>query len=283
MAGVYLGDSGHVELRRVGLNSSMSSVLDPADVNVTRKRFSFDFEIGALISGDQLEIETEDGSDLELVSGHTGPDGRWFIHVDETGGVRLYDTFADAINGGETNALALVLPSQSTTILARTRNSLFLCLADVTSYEMTTSREAVDITLLGSEHRQSYASGLISGQGRLSCLWKYEKGVCSSTGNVEVSHYLAQLVLRLQQGSAFDGRFYVKSYAPGPLIWWEAQCIVTNVAMSFEPSEPIRSQIEFVTSGPVTLQMGQPPSYLLQEDSSLILQEDDESGILLED
>ena len=286
MSGVYLGDSGHIEIRRRGMNSSMSSILDPADVNVARRRFSFDFESEALISGDQIEIATEDGSTLELVDGHIAPDGRWFCHVDDAGGIRLYDNFEDAINGDESNALALVAPTRNIPILARTRNSAFLCVADVTSYEMTTSRDAVDITQLGSEHRQHYASGLISGQGRLSCFWDYEKDICSlPTGaeRVEVAHYFAQLVLRLQQGASFDGRFYPKSAAPGSLVWWEALCIVTNVAMSFDPTQPIVSNIDFVTTGPVHLRVGEPPSYLLQEDRDRLLQEDNESGILLED
>ena len=286
MSGVYLGDSGHIEIRRRGMNSSMSSILDPADVNVARRRFSFDFESEALISGDQIEIATEDGSTLELVDGHIAPDGRWFCHVDDAGGIRLYDNFEDAINGDESNALALVAPTRNIPILARTRNSAFLCVADVTSYEMTTSRDAVDITQLGSEHRQHYASGLISGQGRLSCFWDYEKDICSlPTGaeRVEVAHYFAQLVLRLQQGASFDGRFYLKSAAPGSLVWWEALCIVTNVAMSFDPTQPIVSNIDFVTTGPVHLRVGEPPNYLLQEDRDLLLQEDNESGILLED
>ena len=286
MAGVYLGDSGRIEIRRRGLNSSLASILDPGDVNVARRRFSFDFESEALISGDQIEIATEDGSTLELVDGHIAPDGRWFCHVDDAGGIRLYDDFEDAINGEESRALALVAPTRSIPILARTRNSAFLCVAEVTSYEITTSREAVDITQLGSEHRQNYASGLISGQGRLSCFWDYEKDVCNlptDVGGVEVAHYFAQLVLRLQQGASFDGRFYLKSKTPGSLVWWEALCIVTNVAMSFEPTQPIVSNIDFVTTGPVHLRIGSPPSFLLQQSFFRLLQEDDESGILLED
>jgi len=58
---------------------------------------------------------------------------------------------------------------------------------------------------------------------------------------------------------------------------------VTNVAMSFEPTQPIVSNIDFVTTGPVHLRIGSPPSFLLQQSFFRLLQEDDESGILLED
>jgi hypothetical protein len=296
MGGVYLGNSGMVEIRRRGLNSNMASLLDPADVNVVRKRFSFDFEAGALITGDQLEIRTEDGSTLELVAGHVFPDGRWFCHVDQAGGVRLYDKFEDAINGEEGPALALVAPSRSIPIEARSRNSLYRDVAQVANYEITTSREAVDLTVLGDEHRHHYASGLISGQGTLNCFWNYERVLCDPEcdGQVEVAHYFAQLVLRLQQGASFEGRFFIKSQGaqrtgqnnPGSaddMVWWEALCVVTNVAMSFEPTQPIRSQIEFVTTGPVLLKVGQPPGLLLQESRDALLLEKQDGALLLEE
>jgi hypothetical protein len=266
-------------------------------VNVTKRRFSFDFEAGAIITGDQLEIATEDGSDLELVAGHNFPDGRWYCHVDQAGGIRLYDLFADALNGEETDALPLVEPTVSKTILARTRNSLYRSVAEIRSYEMTTSRDAVDLTELGSEFRTNYASGLISGQGSLTCFWNYEQVRCEAEDcgdkPPEFANYLAQLVLRLQQGASFDGRFYLTGpwetrygrqnpESVDDQVWWESLCIVTNVAMSFTPGEPILSQIEFVCSGPISLKIGTPPGYILQEDNDRILLEDGEGALELE-
>ena len=290
---IYLGDSGYVELRREGLNTRLSSILDADDVNVARRRFSFDFEPEAIITGDQLEIYTEDKSTLELVAGHNHPDGRWFCHVDQAGGVRLYNDFAGALNGEEADALPLVVPSRKIPIFAITRNRLYRCIAQVTDYSMTTSRETVDLTSLGEEFRTSYSSGLISGQGQLNCLWDYETSICADSAggtDAERPQYLSQLVMRTQQGASFEGRFFLKGagrqavsggnpQGADDAIWWEARCIVTNVAMAFSSSEPVRSTIDFITSGPIHLRTGAIPAHLLQEDRNAILQE---TGDLLE-
>jgi hypothetical protein len=292
---IYLGDSGFVEIKREGLNTRLTSSLDPDDVNVARRRFSFDFEPEAIITGDELEIVTQDGSTLELVAGHAFPDGRWYCNVDPAGGVRLYSNFSAALNGEEADALPLVVPSRNIPIFAETRNSLYRCIAQVTDYSMTTSRETVDLTSLGEEFRTSFTSGLISGQGQLNCLWDYEPSICGDTGGPtsERPQYLSQLVMRTQQGASFLGRFFLKGPGRRALsggnaegandaLWWEARCIVTNVALAFSSAEPVRSTIDFVTTGPVHLRSGEIPAYLLLEDSSSLLQESGER-IELED
>jgi hypothetical protein len=282
--GVYLGSEGYIELRRSSMNVPLVSVLDAADVNVDRRRFSFDFDPSALITGDQTEIRTEDGSELELVLGHTGPDWLGFIHIDDVGGVRLYRSFSEAINGDPARALALAAPTTSKPIEVRTRSRAFQPLARITNYQFTTSREAVDLTSLGDQHRHQYASGLISGQGSLNCLWEFERRPCDNacSPNAELPHYFAQLVLRTQLGANFEGRFYIHINRTES-VWWECPiCIVTNVAFNFEPSQPIRTSVEFVTSGPVALKMGTPPAFLLQENTDFLLLESGEK-LLLED
>ena len=141
-------------------------------------------------------------------------------------------------------------------------------------WSLTTSREAVDLTSLGEEYRKNYTNGLISGQGTISCFWHYEAACGVGDNLVTFPHYLAQLVIRTKLGGAFKGRFYILA-SEDTYIWYEALCIVTNVAMNFDPMQPISSRIDFVTSGPVAIRMGMPPSYLLQQDQDFILQEDD--------
>jgi hypothetical protein len=287
MAGVYLGESGHVELRRHGENVPISGVLQPDDVNTTRRRFSFDFDPSALISGDRIEITRLGGGDLELVAGHNFPDGRWYCHVDDAGGVRLYDTFRTAINGEEHDALELMHPAAVQQIEVQAVNRSYRCVAGVREWSLSTNRDAADLTVLGEEHRRFYTNGLMSGQGTLRCFWNYEQWVCDGeSANVELPHYLAQLVLRCQLGSEFLGQFYIKNRGAQPasgqlnrgaerdLIWWEAECVATNVGMSFAPSTPVETTIEFITTGPVRLKMGTPTGYLLQESGDYILQED---------
>ena len=43
---VYLGSYGLVELRRSSELAEKLSVVNPGDVNVSRRRFSFDFDAG---------------------------------------------------------------------------------------------------------------------------------------------------------------------------------------------------------------------------------------------
>lgn len=274
--GIYLGDSGSVEIQRSSLNVPLASELSADDVNVDLRRFSFDFDPAALITGDQVEIRTEDGSDLQLVDGHVFPDWRGYVHVDDAGGIRLYRSFADAINGELQQAVELVAPTAPQPIAVRTRNSRFRFVAKVSRYEFTTSRESVDLTSLGDEHRRSYASGLISGQGQLQCFWDFERELCDLSDcsePVELAQYLAELVLRVKQGANFAARLNLLLNGKDS-VWWDCPiCIVTNVAMGFEPGQPISASVDFVTSGPLRLRVGDPPGILLQESSDSLLQE----------
>jgi hypothetical protein len=279
-----MGEEGSLLIKRTTANEGrLKSSLDPDDVNAERRRFSFDFPVEALITGDRIEIYTLDGSELILVEGHNYPDGRWYCHIDDTGGIRLYDDFEDSINGKFENALKLVTPTVSREIIVQTRNSRFRCYGQMRSWEITTSRATVDTTALGEEFLSYFSRGLISGQGSIDCIWDYKNDPCERLENLsreEQPHYLCELLLRLKQGALFRGQFYL--YAGTPSVWYEADCIVTNVGMGFAPGQVVGSRIDFVTTGPIDLHTGDPQAFLTQEDDDLVLQEDD-SGILLED
>ena len=285
--GVYFGQSGEIALKRDALQSALQTKLDPFDVNTSTKRFSVDHSSGSLLTGDEVEIETVNESTLELVNGHNYPDGKWFINVDPVGGIRLYDTFPKAIEGLQANALALVTPSAAKDILIRTKNERYRHVANVRDFEMTTSREQVDLTNLGDEFRNQYESGLISGQGTMSCIWEhsYDTGDRKNEygSDPEFPYYLAQLIVRTQQGSDFDGLFYLYRDPNNSAknVYYEANCIITNVAVSVTPAEVIETRVEFITNGVIRLKTGDTAGYLLQENADKVLQED-ESPILLE-
>ena len=228
-----------------------------------------------------LRSTQADGSELELVDGHF-PDGMWHCHIDDTGGVRLYTEFEDAINGTLDKALVLVKPTSTKQILVRTRNSRFRCLAQLQEWELTTSRAAVDTTVLGEEFVTQYARGLVSGQGTATCIWDFKYEECDPAGgnySNEKPHYLCELLLRLKQGAIFRGQFLV--YNGTPSVWYEADAIVTNAALNFAPGEIIQSRVEFVTTGPIDLHTGEVDGFMLQEDADLLLQENSD-GILLD-
>jgi len=256
----------------------LQTTLDPSDVSVIKRRFAVDFNYSTLITGDRIEVATVDGSDLELVSGHNFPVGSWFVNIDEAGGIRLYSNFEDSLSGGQDDALELITPAFSQEITIQTINDGFRFLGLVNRFELTTSRDTIDLTSLGAEFRKQFEQGLISGQGNLDCEWEANIDTCANTQSrfQEFSSYLARLLLRVQQGADFAGRFFI--YRPvsssADSVWYEAKCIVTNVAVSVAATEIVTTKIDFVTSDQIILKQGRPPADLLQEDGSYLLQED---------
>ena len=284
---VYFGQSGEIAISRDSSSGGFNTDLDPADVNTTSKRFGVDHSLGTLISGDRVEISTVDKSTLELVASHVHPDWVGFVHIDKADGIRLFNTFEKAVTGLSADALALVAPSSTQEINIRTKNNLFRHVANIKEFEITTNRDQVDTTTLGKEFRDQYDSGLISGQGSMTCLWEHIHGESTAKqGSIskypELPVYLAQLVVRLQQGSDFDGRFYIYRDPADKkkTVYYESKCVVTSAALNVEATSEITARIEFVTSGEIALNIGAPDSYLLQEDAAKLLQEDGDRIVL---
>jgi len=292
---VFLGNIGNIELTRKSLEGAKQSIVNPSDVNVSRKRFSFDFDENYLIAGDLIEIKTTDGTNLDFIGvdgwrdGQVYESGNWYIFIDELGGIRLYNTFDDSLEGTKDLAVTLADITRNIPIEVTVRDRGGRLLACVTDYELNTTRETVDITALSDEHRQQYSS-LITGSGRLTAQWDY-----GNIGDVEPVHYLMQLVLRTEIGSAFGAKFYIKSQDTGPsggqfgaeqyndALWWEFDALVTNSATSFSPGDIIVSTIDFVATGPIRLKARTAPQRrLLQEAGGPILLEQN-GYLLLED
>lgn len=274
---VYLGTFGKVELQRQFDGNDLQSTINPSDVNATAKRFSFDFEHGQLLSGDQIEITSTDGSALDFISSYTDTNVKKFIHVDELGGIRLYDSFANAVNGGSVNATALAAPANDIPVRVVVRNAGRRLLAQCNSFELNTERETVDTTTLSDEFR-TRISTLMSGSGRMSCFWEYT----GDTAN-ELPNYLVELALRTRVGSQFKARFYIKTngYNPGGVaaraddeIFYEFTGVLTACATQFAPDNTVQIQADFITTGTIQLRMTlETPDKLLQEHSDDILLE----------
>ena len=124
-----MGEDGQVQIRRRGL-AAIPTTLAKDDVVVVDRRFLPTSHSMPIITGARLEIGTQDKSNLQLVQGHSFPDGYWYCHVDDTGGIRLYDEFEDAINGGKAKALQLVQPSGDQQVyIPRRTKTLWCCSA----------------------------------------------------------------------------------------------------------------------------------------------------------
>ena len=250
----------------------MVFTLGAEDINVAERRFSFDYDYSLIKTGDRLRIATEDQSNLELLAGHPHPDSLAYVHVDEAGGIRLYKRFFDAIEGEAEKALELTQPSKDQRIEFDLDANGFRCLAQVSEYNFSTNRAQIDLTQLGDEYRQNYANGLISGQGTCTCFWDYKHRLCDDgvAPNSELPQYMAQLILRTEIGSHFIGRFFLHrpentSEGSEDYVYYEARCVVTNCVMAINPTEPIETKLDFVTTGEFQLKSGLLDGYLLQE------------------
>jgi len=295
--GIYLGNVGNIELTRKSLEGSKESIVNPSDVNASRDRFSFDFDPSFLITGDLVELSTTDGTNLDFVSASgwanstVQTSGNWYVFVDELGGIKLYGTFDESLEGGPTGLVPLAAITRDIPIRVNIRDRDSRLLAAVTEYELNTNRETVDITTLSDEHRQQYSS-LITGSGRLVAHWDY-----ANEYEKEPVHYLMQLVIRTEVGSAFRGKFYIKypdttaqagdfeATQINDALWWEFDAIVTASAVSFTADSMVVGTIDFVATGPIRLKaQTQQKRYLLQEDTGKIeLEQAADSYILLEE
>jgi len=284
---VYLGTHGEIELERVFNGGTLRSTIDAADVNATEKRFSFDFEHGQLVTGDQIEITSTDGSALDFINSYSDSSVKKFIFVDELDGIRLYNSFAHAVSGGKTNAVALAAPGDSIPIEVIVESAAPRLLAQVNSFEINTERETVDTTVLSDEFR-SRINTLISGSGRITAFWEY-------TGNSaqEVPMYLYELAHRTKVGSNFIGRFYIKKngYNPSGVtereddeVWWRVEGIITAAAIQFSPDSTVQITADFITTGELRLRIKtEVPDAVLQEDSGEIrLDQDGAAKLQLE-
>lgn len=296
---VLLGYQGQVELRRSQVDEEFTGSVAVSDVNTDRDRFSFDFPSGMLITGDQIEMRTTDDSLLSFISADGWPtntvyrDGIFYIYVDEADGIRLYQNFDDAIAGEVTGRINLANAGRTVPIAIRVRNNNERILGQVKSFELNTERESVDTTALSDEFRKQY-SGLISGSGRITCFFDYERRpgdpmTRGSGDSMEMPLYVHQLILRTKLGSEFGAKLTLVGRGPKPYgfgedyddeIWYEFEARITNVGIAFDPTEPIESTIDFVTTGEIKLRTRYVTNYLLQEDTGRIRQEANQSGFL---
>ena len=291
---IYLGSRGRVELQRTFGGREIVTTIDNAEIVATKKRLGFDLasrgDTSELITGDQLEIRAD--SNLDFISGYTSvKSGKFFIHVDELGGIRLYATYAHAVSGGSTNAISLVDQSAgwSLDIRLTVQNAIHRILGQVTSYELNTSAEVVDTTSLSDDFRNSI-NGILSGSGRLESFWDYRDTV--GAGAYESAQYLHQLILRSDIGSAFNAHLYLKidGYDPSgagtdvanDVIWYDVKGLITNTAIAFNAGQVVKMTADFVTTGKINLKVMTAAEYkVLQENTDNILLEQDATANLL--
>ena len=250
---VYLGNAGNIELIRDS-GDQITGTIAPANVNTEKDMFSFDFNSGTLVTGDFVEFSS--ASTLSFVSGWAYPKGNWFVSVDQLGGLRLYNTYSDAVAGTSNNRVALATPGSSIAITCTILNSVPRILGQIVRFELSTDREAVDTTGLGDEFRNQYST-LITGSGSIECIFDY-----AVAGEIEVAVYLHNLLLRQQFGSDFKANLYILSEgqaqganAANDSVWYEISGVMTQAAISCAAGDIIGSTFTFVTTGEIKLRV----------------------------
>lgn len=293
---VYLGTFGQISLLRKSGQGTFNSVVNSSDVNTSQKRFSFDFDTGFLITGDQVEIKSTNGATLSWIStagwsdGVKYSSGKWYINVDELGGIRIYSTFANAINGGSANAIALDALGSNIPIQVKVANNTSRLLGLITNYELSTQRESIDITALSDQFRSQWSS-LMSGSGQITCLWDYKDLV--NSGNDEVGNYLLQLAIRTEVGSEFSAQLFLKKPGYNPTgnagqandsLYYEIDGVLTATAVQFSTGTIVEMTANFITTGPIRLKavlgVG---DRILQEDTGRILLDQDATANLMQE
>jgi len=272
----FLGNYGRIKLRRESSNSFTSSVL-PADINTILNRIGIEGASENLITGDLLEIKTTDTRGLDFLPTSTWPDGGGitqqsvvaFANINAVGGIRLFSTFADAVNNDPALAYSVeAFSGESIAVDVSTKGVAERLLGDVTGFSFNTDREALDTTTMSDRFKNLYSAGLISGGGTIDCLFNSE-----ASGISENSLLLLQLINRVELGSGFSCVLQLTQQSLYPQVkdlFYEFNAIVIKSGVEVRLDQVITCAIDFVTTGEIKLLIGQPSGYVLQEDDGKI-------------
>jgi hypothetical protein len=271
----FIGNVGNVRLRRNN-EVVLSALVKDADVTVALNRVGFEAATDNLLTGDKVTISTADPRGLLFFTVGSWVDGEGveqlsfsaYINVNAAGGLRFFPTFADAVNNnraaeyqvqsfvGDPLLIQLVVRDISANVLG-----------DVTGYTFNTDREGLDATTLNDKFKRMYSAGLISGSGKIDCLFNNV-----TSGVKETPLLMLQLIHRVDIGSEFDCLLSITDSANDPAlsasdnIYYEFTAMVTRSGLELSASDVISCSIDFVTTGEIKLLVGRPSGYILKED-----------------
>lgn len=288
----FVGYTGSIKLNRGGENA-LSVAAWPDDVNTSLNRFSFDRSEDNLITGDFIEISTDDPRGLvfiapenwEIFAGasFTIPDNfRGYANVNAAGGIRLFRTFEDAVNNERANEYILKsFTGDPIPLSVDIKDTQYNTLGSVVSFELNTDRAALETTSLSDKFKQQYSAGLLSGNGSIECLFSYE-GLASK----DTPLFLLQVINRLDVGSTFKALLSLTSTEQSPDItqdvYYDIEAVVTRAGVTVNSDALVACSIDFVTTGEFKLRIGMPSEYILKEDSDAIYLEESLDFLLKE-
>lgn len=274
---VFSGHQGNVRLRRGSSSEDglITDVILSDDVNTALNRLNFDKSLDNLITGDRVDITTEDSRGLVFLpssfwnSNTTEDSASVYVNVNAAGGLRLFNSFQDAVNNNRATEIVLTeFAGNPLDIEINVRDVSYNILGNVSGYTLNTERGAIDVTALADKFRKQYAAGLITGAGTIDCLFDY-----GTTGIKEPPVLLLQLIHRIDIGSEFDLALYLTDSTSNPLnqtVYYEMKAMVTRAGVTIEDNAVVSCAVDFITTGEIRLLIGEPVGYVLKEDNDRI-------------
>lgn len=311
---IYLGNDAEIEFERTSVKTYGRILRE--NISATSNRWSFDYADSVLQTGDRVRVTRTDKSsgggydNLILRTGHTSNNWEFFVYVDLLGRIYCYDNLADSLTKEGSDAIDLSRGSTTDWERDSDNNDYyqnveiqiieqgFRPFAKCNDYTLTTSKDTIDVTTLGEYFYKQYENGLIGGQGTVTAIWD-EQALTNEgcpdpyikTDGDELSAYFAKLILRIQIGAGFRGRFYLRTRDDDRkpdndrwAVYWQADCVCTNVAVQALPGAMLQTRIEFVTTGLFQLEISDRRAESnLAAESGLLLEREGDAGLLLTD
>jgi hypothetical protein len=273
---VYLGHRGRIELQRTGQSKIVTNILaNHVNADLDRLQLDFGQENGIDLScpfnnGDEIEFRgpidaAGNRTLLSFVSasgwsdGNQHGSGKWFVNVDDLGGMRLYSSFEESLAGDTGPSIPLeTIANDIDNVELELANNIPRILGRAVSWELNTTRENVDTTVLMDQFRSQWSS-LMSGSGRINAQWNYREEV-GETG-IDISNYFLQLALRTEIGAQFKAQLFLKTPGTGGLnpdgtddaLWYDISGVITQAGVQVSPDALIEVGIDFITTGPIRL------------------------------
>jgi hypothetical protein len=283
----FLGNVGNVRLRR-GLENTLTAVVKDADTVPVLNRIGIEGASDNLLTGDKITLSTDDPRGLLFFPVNSWVDGEnvtqdsfsAYINVNAAGGIRFFPTFQAAVNNARAEEYVIQnFVGDPLSIQVQVRDIRSSVLGDVTTYEFNTDREALDTTVLSDKFKRMYSAGLISGSGKIDCIFS------SKTSGIQETPLLAlQLINRVDIGSEFDCLLSITDQQNDSAtldIYYEFTAMVIRSGIQVSATELITCSIDFVTTGDIKLLVGRPSGYILKEDDDRIALNQDNLSFLL--
>ena len=277
--GIYLGNAGAIRLRRM-FGYKVTENITTSKVNTTTNTLDLSSPETAFVTGDKVTL-TRDSGNLDFIVGASGTE-TYYVHVNTLQGLRFFTSWADALTNADADAQTLQAPTGTYEITLEKVDQNEKALGQISSFEVSTSRDTEQVASL-SESFTRNVSTLISGSGNVTCFWNYD----SSVSLEEQANFFHNLILSQDVQSEFTAALIIKSSDAAAVdgeyvsddreFFYLVNALVTNVALSFEAADVVRSQIDFVTTGEIKLLFGNVFN-LLQENASKI--ELEQGGLL---